>query len=497
MSRLSTSRTSFFAAVLVIVAIGLASFVTYESGQTFKQAAENEKLFQEIDRKAVLLFDLSRTLGYGGLIHHFKNYVLRGDPQRLDMARTRLATAKALLNQYGANAPHAGEQQALQRIKSVLLSYEKMFAVAREMVAEGATAQTIDQAVKVDDTAAFEALDFLYENWTSEEARLRTQMINNTREGQRIAALGYALIPILLILGAALVVMIRKLNRAAQHLNEEIERQQRHAQDMDWERQASEEQAAHLAGMAEDLALERQELDRLNQQKIQFFSIVAHDLRSPFTALLGYAGLLSAQSGTLPPEKVTSMAKDLETAAKRAFSLVENLLEWARAQMGTTNFEPEELATDDLGRMAVDQVLPQAGAKKVAIVGTLPKADIYADKGMITMVLRNLLSNAIKFTPEGGTITLGGFLSEGRVVLSITDTGVGIPPATLDKLFDIGQKTSTIGTSGERGTGLGLPLAADFVAANGGQIWVESLEGEGSTFFIDLPLMDRNATDAA
>jgi signal transduction histidine kinase/uncharacterized protein HemY len=230
------------------------------------------------------------------------------------------------------------------------------------------------------------------------------------------------------------------------------------------------------------------ELQELNATKDKFFSIISHDLKGPLNSLTSFSGLLINHADSLSKEEIQMLAKDLDKSLKNLFSLLENLLEWSRSQTGSIEFKPEVFDVNALLKLNRELLNTQALNKKISIFQeTESESLVEAHKHSINTVIRNLVSNAIKFTPPGGKISLAISGKEGKVMISIRDTGVGMPPPVIEKLFRIDTKHSTKGTADEKGTGLGLILCKEFVEKNGGEIWVESTVGKGSTFSFTLP----------
>ncbi|MDP2235207.1 MAG: PAS domain S-box protein [Bacteroidales bacterium] len=228
-------------------------------------------------------------------------------------------------------------------------------------------------------------------------------------------------------------------------------------------------------------------LRELNAQKDKFFSIIAHDLRSPFSAIIGLSDLLTDQIKDKDYAGIDLYAKMIGQSSQKALDLLMNLLEWTRAHTGRMVFNPEKFILTDLiedNKLLFDLI---AGQKDIIIKNVLPKEiTVFADKSMISTVLRNLISNAIKFSGKGGEINISVEKNANEILVSISDNGVGIAPKRLDKLFRIDESDSTPGTNNEKGTGLGLILCKEFVEKHGGKIWVESEEGKGSTFYFTL-----------
>lgn len=256
------------------------------------------------------------------------------------------------------------------------------------------------------------------------------------------------------------------------------------------QRERAEALGAEYVALVEDYALAKEELERLNQEKNKFFSIIAHDLRSPFTSLLGFSSLLHERVDTLAPEKIRDFAGHIHDSGNRVFRLLENLLEWARLQMNRVEVEPRVFALGDATAKTLEVLGPVAAEKAIRLDQSGEPPRVYADLHMTETVIRNLVNNALKFTPEGGAVTVAyeTNAADGEARLSVRDTGVGMDAATAGKLFKLSENVTMPGTAGEKGTGLGLLLCKELVERNGGRIWVKSAPGRGSTFTFTLPL---------
>lgn len=230
------------------------------------------------------------------------------------------------------------------------------------------------------------------------------------------------------------------------------------------------------------------QLQNLNATKDKFFSIIGHDLKGPLNSLTSFSRLLIQHTDSLSKDEIQMLAKDFDKSLKNLFALLENLLEWSRSQTGNIEFKPEVFDLASLLKENKGLLQAQAQNKKISLV-ELDEAKLLvkAHKHSINTVVRNLISNSIKFTPEGGLITLGIKPNHDHAIVSITDTGVGMSPEIIAKLFRIDAKQSTKGTADEKGTGLGLILCKEFVEKNGGKLWVESEEGKGSVFYFTVP----------
>ena len=230
-------------------------------------------------------------------------------------------------------------------------------------------------------------------------------------------------------------------------------------------------------------------LREINATKDKFFSIIAHDLRNPLSAILGLLNILISEYGKFDREKIEKMLVMLAEQSKLTFSLLENLLLWSRSQSGRMEINPSMINLHSLVKENFSLLNSQSENKKQDLVISVPDPCIaFADETMINTVLRNLLSNAVKFTPHGGTIIVSASEINNYVEISVTDTGVGIPENKLESIFRIDSKLSTPGTDKETGTGLGLILCKEFVEKNNGKITMTSTPGKGSTFSFRIPV---------
>ncbi len=230
------------------------------------------------------------------------------------------------------------------------------------------------------------------------------------------------------------------------------------------------------------------ELRELNAAKDKFFSIISHDLKSPFNSILGLSNLLVEQIQAKNNEGIEEYAGIIRNSSQRAMDLLMNLLEWTRSQTGRMEFFPEYTELVALINDVIELLSDSALQKSITILQELPKeVNVVADKAMISTILRNLISNAIKFTHTGGRIVISGEIKNAELIIAIRDNGVGIKQESIDKLFRIDESISTSGTNNEQGTGLGLILCKELIEKHEGKIWVESEVGKGSKFSFSIP----------
>lgn len=255
---------------------------------------------------------------------------------------------------------------------------------------------------------------------------------------------------------------------------------------------ALEEKIDEIKQINDKLIQSEKDLKQTVQTKDKLFSIIAHDLRSPFTALVGLSEVLWSKSKNLSTDEISELSKHIYDSANGVLSLTDNLLNWSRSQTGKLTLNPDIHALTEIISRIIEVASIPAKEKGVEIEHkTEPNLKIFADYDTISTAIRNLISNAIKFTPQGGIITITATQNGGNAEIKIRDTGVGIEPENLSKLFKVDGLT-TKGTNQESGTGLGLILCKEFVEKNNGKISVESHPGVGTTFRIALPINTIN-----
>lgn len=246
-------------------------------------------------------------------------------------------------------------------------------------------------------------------------------------------------------------------------------------------------QKIELEATSAAILKQKEELGQLNNVKDRFFSIISHDLRNNLTTMKLYFDLVSNPDYE-PSEDMEDMTKQISSSVENTIDLLENLLVWAQAQIKGVDINPQKLTLQHLIKGNIDLLAGNAHTKNIELSSDI-SADLcaFADEDMINLVIRNLISNAIKFTPKGGSIRITAHNNNNTVQINITDTGVGISKANLEKLFVKNSNPTTLGTANEKGTGLGLLLCKEFIEKNNGSINVSSQPEKGSTFTIILP----------
>ena len=250
---------------------------------------------------------------------------------------------------------------------------------------------------------------------------------------------------------------------------------------------ARREFVAELRGARRDAEEKSAALDTLNRQKSLFFSIIAHDLRNPFQAILGLSNVLSQAVAARDHASIERRALAVRDAASLANSLMEGLFAWANLQMDTLATTLAEVDLEDVARETIEGAAVACADKGITIAAEIGGFGVHAHRDMLAAVLRNLVSNAVKFTQPGGRITITANALADAVEIAVADTGVGMPPDKVEDLFKLDRRTTTKGTAGERGSGLGLLLCRDLVERQGGELTVESTVGRGTRFSFVLP----------
>ncbi len=230
------------------------------------------------------------------------------------------------------------------------------------------------------------------------------------------------------------------------------------------------------------------ELQQALESKNKLFHILSHDLRSPFNGILAFSRTLVEEGETLTKDEIQDFSQTVLTSAEQFMQLIDNLLQSTRFELGALEYQPTNIAIDTVVRNVQALLKGNATQKMVDLVyEPHPETEVFADSTMLHSIFQNLIGNAIKFTPAKGTVTVE-VVDQGELIqVSVIDTGVGVPSEMVASLFELKAHRSTDGTSGEKGTGLGLLLCKDLVEKQGGRLWVDSLVNQGTSFHFILP----------
>ncbi len=238
----------------------------------------------------------------------------------------------------------------------------------------------------------------------------------------------------------------------------------------------------------DELKNSENKLKKLNASKDKFFSIIAHDLRSPFASLIGLSELLVEDINELKKDDIVNFAEMINEAANELLTLLENLLQWSRVQADRVKNEPVNFSINEIVTDKIKLLEKNARNKNISILNEVnPHSIVFADINMLNSVIQNLISNAIKFTNSGGQVVISSWERNGNLELKVKDNGIGMSKDIRDKLFAADSFITTKGTASEPGTGLGLKLCKELIEKNKGAIKIKSEPGEGSEFIISIP----------
>lgn len=299
------------------------------------------------------------------------------------------------------------------------------------------------------------------------ELDLQKQMYENRT--QRITIIATA---IMLILVIFILLLLYRVNKRIKNTNRLLN-----------------EQNELIEGQSKELGIINRQLVESNDAKDKLFSIISHDLRSPFQGLLGITSILKEDFYELTNDEKLHLISGLEETSRKTFDLLENLLNLSASRMGKLVFDPVETDASAIVNKTIALLSEQAAGKNISLKSNIcVRKIVFADENMLEIVFRNLMSNAIKYTYEEGDILVDSYDSDGFVCFSIKDNGIGMDEETKTNVFNINAVRSQKGTKGEKGTGLGIGLCKEFVEKHNGFIEVESESGVGTTFRIKLPI---------
>ena len=246
-------------------------------------------------------------------------------------------------------------------------------------------------------------------------------------------------------------------------------------------------------GLIRELEENRHQLNEAIITKDKFFKIIAHDLKNPVFGIQGLIELIDQNFDEYPTETKKELIHAIKISADKISDLLINLLQWAKTQDGSIKNEPEKIRLAKAVITAIRPLEALAKEKSIQIENIVDEGtEVFADLFMLTTIIRNLVSNSIKFTNPGGKISIGSKRAGEYEAVNVRDNGIGMDEQLMNRLFRLEEGFSTPGTSGEAGSGLGLILCKEFINKNGGEIWVESIYGEGSNFKFTLPIEIKN-----
>lgn len=337
-----------------------------------------------------------------------------------------------------------------------LETYKIFMSYKDTLMTEEKTTQMAYLQAKFDNESKNREIKSLQQEQELQEAKFFNQKI-----------IGIALFTVLLISFFVSILLFQK------NSEKQLQNKQLHTQQVD------------LMQQKNKIQLQKDELDKANLVKDRLFSIIGHDLRSPFNTIKGFIAVLKA--GGLSPDEIQSVAGAMEQQLNYTLNLLNNLLYWSWSQMQGITANPSDFYVNTIFETNVAMLLPNAQKKHIELRYTIDKKlKVKADENMTDTVIRNLLANALKFTYHNGEVIISYVDDTDRYIFCISDTGVGMNELQMANLFGI-KANSTIGTAYEKGTGLGLQICREFLEKNGGKIWVTSELNKGSKFYFTLP----------
>lgn len=315
--------------------------------------------------------------------------------------------------------------------------------------------------------------------WSYYEASINKQTLQNITGYSILWTIG--LISLLFVKRRFVIYIIKRDEYENQmaRLNEELM----------YSKSITEETLIEKNNLVEELFEVNEKLAKINSEKDKFFSIIAHDLRSPFNGLIGLTSMILEEPDSFSKEELVELSLKVHQSSSKLYKLLQNLLEWAQMQNGMMGYNPSNINLRDLISQNITLNEHKAKQKEITIsLNVDNNIEVFADVYMLNSIVRNLLSNALKFTPHKGQITISCNLTEsGFISISVADSGIGMPADLMKKLFKQDQKVGRAGVDGEESTGLGLLLCKEFVEKHGGEINVESQVSAGTTFSFTVP----------
>ena len=346
---------------------------------------------------------------------------------------------------------------------------------------------TKDQFIKSSNAEKVSEIETRYQTDKKEkeiELLTKNQQIQNLKLSNQQTFTAGLMVVLALIIGFSIIlykryVDKRNMNKVLEERNKQIEAQKNELKDIN----------EKLSYANDRLRVSETDLKHVNATKDKFFSIIAHDLKGPFSSLLGLTQILSEDAQSMTEDDMKKIGQGIYNASRKAYALTENLLEWARAQLNMINIKREFFDFNELVHNNEKLYKSNMQAKGITLDHDLcEQSTVNSDKDMVDFALRNLISNAIKFTRKEGKIKISSTVEKEFLKVQVADTGVGIPEEDLHNLFKIESTFTKTGTEEEEGTGLGLVLVREFIEKIGGEISVESKVDEGTKFTFTIPL---------
>jgi signal transduction histidine kinase/Tfp pilus assembly protein PilF len=413
-------------------------------------------------------------------LYHYHMAVAYGDrmnnSNRIAIARHHLGKIHLKLGQLDSAKLYINASMELSRLKNYPpLIRDNLFALSEIKEHEGRVPAAMNyykQASELKDSLFssenIKKLNDLQIKFFTEQQEQENQLLRKNNEIQRITIRQQKMVSHILITGGALILLVLVVVARSR---------------------------ISLKRLSTKLEKSESELRKANADKDRFFTIIAHDLKSPFSGFLGTTDLLLDDFDQLSTDSIKKMLAVLKDSSSNLYALLESLLQWAQVQTGSMQYEFGERDVHEIATSVNNLLAANASQKQIILTQTIqPNTIVYADEKSVATILRNLVSNAIKYTNPGGHIMIEAVKKPSQIIISVSDNGIGMEKETCKRLFDITEKTSLQGTKNESGTGLGLILCKEFVEKNMGEIWVASTPGQGSKFTFSLPAFTEKQT---
>ena len=445
-------------------------------GQIFPKLGGEYLMFNDYNKATKYLIQgyniNTRTKNKAGLLLALNNL---GDLNlrqgRLNLAEKQLLEAGEIAKSLNNKTELLRHYKLMKSLDSTSRRFDRAFVWQREYYELN---NSLKKAVFKPNTSNEKPIDYELNNNSENKPEViepsnKTTLADNAETNKKLDKykfISYALLAALIVVSALLILVYLKRNSNIKYTQELEEKNVK----IELQNVAFAEQTKHL--------------ENVNNVKDKLFSIVSHDLKDSLSSINGFIDLL--KDGSLSREEFDNLIPELSENANNASLLLFNLLNWSKSQMQSLEPKPSLFDIQEVFESKVKLVEQRMENKGITLVDHSLRDFAYADRSMFEIVVQNLLANALKFCKNGDTITISNHISNGTCIVSVADTGIGISKENLGKLFN-DSSYSTIGTDNEKGTGLGLSICKELVELNDGKIWVESTQGEGSTFYVQLP----------